>query len=104
EKFTQAFAERLERSTRWAVREAEAGALVQTGQVLVAPGAWSLRVARDGAFLRVLPPLDGESREQGFVPSVDRMLESAAAAAGPQLIAVILTGMSGDGVKGALAV
>jgi two-component system chemotaxis response regulator CheB len=104
ESFTRAFAERLERVTRWTTREAEPGALVQPGQVLVAPGGWSMRVAREGGALRVQPPLPGESRDQGFVPSVDRMLEAAAVAMGPAVVAVILTGMSGDGVRGASAV
>lgn len=104
ENFTRAFAERLERITRWSVREAEPGDVVGTGRVLVAPGGWSLRVHMEGGGLRVSPPLAGEAREQGYVPSVDRMLESAAAAMGPRAIAVILTGMSGDGVKGAIAV
>lgn len=104
ESFTRAFAERLERVTRWITREAEPGDAVLPGQVLVAPGGWSMRVAHDGGALRVQPPLPGESRDQGFVPSVDRMLEAAAAAMGPAVVAVILTGMSGDGVRGAAAV
>ncbi len=104
EKFTQAFAERLERATPWNVREARPGDVVGKGTVLVAAGGWSLRVAREGTALRVLPPIDKESRSEGYVPSVDRMMESAAAALGDKVIATILTGMAGDGVKGALAV
>jgi len=91
--FTHAFAERLERSTRWAVREAEPGDLVASGQVLVAPGAWSLRVARDGGSLRVLPPLEGQSRSitpssTSVSPSVAVALtsESRLASAGPNTI------------------
>lgn len=104
ENFTRGFADRLRRTTPWRVREAEAGEFVNSGEVLVASGSWSLRVAREGEGLRVLSPLPGESRSEGFVPSVDRMLESAAAAMGDRVIAVILTGMAGDGVKGARAV
>lgn len=108
EKFTAAFAERLERSTPWHVHEARPGDTVGAGMVLVAAGGWSLRVARevtkDGAVLRVQPPQEPESRSDGYVPSVDRMMEAAALALGDKVIAAILTGMAGDGVKGALAV
>ncbi|MCS6913779.1 MAG: chemotaxis-specific protein-glutamate methyltransferase CheB [Myxococcota bacterium] len=104
ERFARAFAERLDRATPWTVREAEPGTFVRSGHALVASDSWSLRVARDRQSLRVLPPLPGESRAQGYVPSVDRMLEAAAMAVGSQLIAVILSGMSGDGVRGAQAV
>lgn len=106
EAFTHAFAERLGRATRWTVREAAPDDPVRTGAVLVAAGSFSLRVASGevGGPLRVLPPSPDESRSTGFVPSVDRMLEAAAQAAGPAVIAVILTGMSGEGVRGAQAV
>mgnify|MGYP000432162976 CR=1 FL=1 len=48
--------------------------------------------------------LVGRERGTGIVPSIDRMLESTAQAMGSQVIAVILTGMSGDGVAGVRAV
>jgi two-component system chemotaxis response regulator CheB len=104
ERFTTAFAERLSRATPHQVREAQTGDLVTQGMVLLAPGSGSLRVERQGSLLRVLPPDFSESRDEGFVPSVDRMLEAAAAAMGAKVVAVILTGMAGDGVKGALTV
>lgn len=120
ENFTHAFAERLARATRWPVQEAAEGALLRCGEVLVASGRFSLRIAREGkgphtssalgaqSLLRVLPPPRApqplESRANGFVPSVDRMLEAAALAMGGAVIAVILTGMSGEGVRGAQAV
>ena len=47
-KFTKAFAERLDRTTPWHVREAEPGDAVIAGCVLVAPGGGSLTVRREG--------------------------------------------------------
>lgn len=102
--FTHAFAERLARSTTWPVREAAPGQQLARGEVLVASGDRSLCVGRSGDALRVIDPPLGESKQRGFVPSIDRMLESAAAAMGKATLAVILTGMSGDGIEGARAV
>ena len=101
-KFTKAFAERLDRTTPWHVREAESGDAISAGCVLVAPGAGSLLVKREGASLKVdiLPP----QPEDRYVPSVDRMLASCATAMGGELCAIVLTGMGGDGGRGIKAV
>jgi two-component system chemotaxis response regulator CheB len=101
-KFTRAFAERLDRTTPWRVREAESGDTVTIGTALVAPGSGSLVVRRDGEKLRadVLP----QAPTDRFVPSVDRMLESVAKAMGPETLALILTGMGGDGGRGVRAI
>jgi two-component system chemotaxis response regulator CheB len=101
-KFTKAFAERLDRTTPWNVREAEPGDVVTTGSVLVAPGSGSLSVVRDGASLRVdiMPP----QSDDRYVPSVDRMLISAAVAMGNDVCGIVLTGMGGDGGRGVKAV
>ena len=72
-KFTKAFAERLDRTTPWHVREAEQGDAIIAGAVLVAPGAGSLVVRREGLALKVdIVPQQPEDR---YVPSVDRMLD-----------------------------
>jgi two-component system chemotaxis response regulator CheB len=101
-KFTKAFAERLDRTTPWHVREAEAGDALSAGCVLVAPGSGSLVLKRDGAALRVdiLPP----QPDDRYVPSVDRMLTSCAAAMGNDVCGIVLTGMGGDGGRGVKAV
>jgi len=100
-KFTRAFAERLDRTTQWSVREAEPGDAVTVGTVLIAPGGGSLTVRREGAQLRVdiKPP----GHDDRYVPSVDRMFESAARAMGGDLLGVVLTGMGGDGGRGVRA-
>jgi two-component system chemotaxis response regulator CheB len=101
-KFTRAFAERLDRTTAWTVREAEAGDAVTPGVALIAPGHASISLRRDGLQLRVdlvLPTPDDR-----FVPSVDRMFEAAARTMAPDVLGVILTGMGGDGGRGVRAV
>jgi two-component system chemotaxis response regulator CheB len=100
-KFTKAFAERLQRTTPWTVREAEPGDALTAGVALVAPGSHSLVLKREGGQLRAdLVPQDQNDR---FVPSVDRMLESVAKL-GMDTLAVILTGMGGDGGRGVRAI
>jgi len=104
-RFTKAFAERLDRTTPFTVREAEPGDAVTVGNVLIAPGSGSLvlrpRDRTDGALRVDIAAPEASDR---FVPSVDRMLESAARAMGPDLLAIILTGMGGDGGRGVRAV
>ncbi len=97
-KFTRAFAERLGRITPWNVREAADGDYLVAGTALVAPGSHSLQVRREGLHLRV--QLAAPSADDRYVPSVDRMLESVARHMGPAAMAVILTGMGGDGGRG----
>jgi two-component system chemotaxis response regulator CheB len=101
-RFTGAFAERLDRCSRFDVAEAKGGEPLRPGQALVAPGTGSLCVERtaDGYVARVEPG----GADERFTPSVDRMLTSVAAAAGPDACAVVLTGMGGDGGKGVRAV
>jgi two-component system chemotaxis response regulator CheB len=101
-RFTGAFAERLDRHSRFDVCEAKGAEPLRPGLALVAPGSGSLCVERtaDGYVARIEPG----AAEERFVPSVDRMLTTAATAAGPDLCAVVLTGMGGDGGKGVRAV
>ena len=101
-KFTKAFAERLDRTTPWHVREAESGDAITTGSVLVAPGGGSLTVKREGGALKV--EVVAQQPDDRYVPSVDRMLTSCAEAMRGELCAIILTGMGGDGGRGIKAV
>jgi two-component system chemotaxis response regulator CheB len=107
EKFTRPFAERLDRSTGFDVREAEDGDVLRPGRVLVAPGGRHLRVVRegvrgDGALRAAI--VDRQPSESRYCPSVDLLFESAADAWGPQVCAVVLTGMGNDGRAGVAAV
>src|SRR6185369_17593641 len=96
--FTRAFADRLNRSSQFDVKEAEDGDAVLPGRILIAPGGFNLVFEiNDGQVVaRIVPPTSADR----YIPSVDVMLESCASIYGKRMIAVILTGMGNDGSKG----
>ena len=103
EGFTRMFADRLDRLVPLRVREAEGGEALEPGQVLLAPGGRNLLLERGPGgrvVARVEPPAAGDR----YVPSVDRLLTSAAGACGGGVLAVVLTGMGDDGAAGVGAV
>jgi two-component system chemotaxis response regulator CheB len=101
-KFTQAFADRLARLTSLEVKEAHDGDVLRPGMALVAPGSGSLLLQRVDRLLvaRIETPAPGDR----FTPSVDRMLTTVAEACGADTLAVVLTGMGGDGGRGVRAI
>jgi len=101
ERFTRAFAERLDRLCTVRVKEAEDGDRVLAGHVLVAPGNFHLRLGRDGALVRAR--VEGGEPVNRHRPSVDVLFHSAAEVLGPNAIGVIMTGMGNDGAQGLLA-
>lgn len=100
EGFTRAFANRLDQSCKIEVKEAVNGDRVIPGRALIAPGNHHMLLTRNGAHYAVEivdgPPV---SRHR---PSVDVLFRSAAKAAGPNAVGVILTGMGNDGAAGLL--
>jgi two-component system, chemotaxis family, protein-glutamate methylesterase/glutaminase len=97
--FTRSLAERLDASSQLVVHEAAAGARLQAGTALVAPGDYHLRLTSSG-----MVELDQSPRVHGVRPSVDVALQSAAERCGSRTVAVVLTGMGQDGAVGAAAV
>ena len=100
EKFTAAFSQRLDGLCEVSVKEAEDGDPVLRGHVLIAPGGRHMLLERRGARYHVAVkdgPLVSRHR-----PSVDVLFRSAARAAGPNAIGVIMTGMGDDGARGML--
>lgn len=98
--FTQMYAERLDRMCRFSVFEARDGDRVEPGTALVAPGGRQMLLKTDGSGYFV------QCREgpkvNGHCPSVGVLFDSAAKAAGPDAVGVILTGMGRDGAEGLL--
>jgi two-component system, chemotaxis family, protein-glutamate methylesterase/glutaminase len=88
----------LGRGTAWRVVEVEDKAPLEAGTVHVAPPDYHLLV--EPAWLS----LSTDERVRFSRPSIDVMLESAAAAFGGHTVAVVLTGASDDGSDGVRAV
>jgi len=101
ERFTRAFAERLDGLASIRVSEAQDGGRVLPGHALIAPGNFHMELARSGADYRVrVFSADPVNRHR---PSVDVLFHSCARAAAQNAVGVILTGMGDDGARGLLA-
>ncbi|MCC4590223.1 chemotaxis response regulator protein-glutamate methylesterase [Xanthomonas campestris pv. cannae] len=100
EKFTAAFAARLDTLCQISVKEAANNDRVVPGRALIAPGGKHMLLRRSGAqyFVEVLdgPPVNRHR------PSVDVLFRSAARAAGGNALGIIMTGMGDDGAVGLL--
>lgn len=100
EKFTEAFARRLDGLCSISVKEAENNDSVIRGRALIAPGNRHMLLKRSGARYYV------EIKDGPLVcrhrPSVDVLFRSGARYAGKNAIGVIMTGMGDDGAKGML--
>jgi two-component system chemotaxis response regulator CheB len=96
--FTTRLAERLSEKSRLRVREAVAGELVGAAQAWVAPGDQHLLVRRQGKAVRLA--LSQEPPVNSCRPAVDVLFRSAAEVYGPSVLAVVLTGMGQDGLRG----
>ncbi len=100
EKFTAAFAQRLDSICQIEVKEAANNDRVVQGRALIAPGGKHLLMRRNGAqyFVEVVDgPLVNRHR-----PSVDVLFRSVAKCAGSNALGVIMTGMGDDGAAGLL--
>jgi len=96
--FTRLLAERLQTLTKLRVREAAHGMVVEGGNVYIAPGDYHMKVARKGTG--VIITLDQGEQENSCRPAVDVLFRSAADVYGGSAMAVILTGMGRDGLRG----
>jgi two-component system chemotaxis response regulator CheB len=98
EKFTAAFAERLDKVCQMSVREAAHGERLLPGHVLIAPGGKHLMLKRSGAYYHA-EVVDGALVNR-HKPSVDVLFRSVANCAGGNAMGVIMTGMGDDGARG----
>lgn len=100
--FTKLLAERLDARCAVRVIESAGGEMLLPGTVYVAPGGRHLVVERSGPV--VLTRLDDGPPESSCRPAVDPLFRSVAQVYGPHGLAVVLTGMGQDGLRGAEAV
>jgi len=100
EKFTAAFAARLNNLCEIEVREAQNGDRVIPGRALIAPGGKHMLLKRSGAQY-IAEVIDGPVVNR-HRPSVDVLFRSVAKCAGKNAIGIIMTGMGDDGAAGLL--
>ena len=95
EKFTEMFAQRLDKASKITIREAKEGDMLEKGLALLAPGNFHMELRdKDTVTLNQKPQVCGVR------PAVDITLASAAEIYRNNLICVILTGMGHDGTNG----
>jgi len=100
--YTRRFAEKLQQTTRFKVKEAENGDPLLPGHVLIAPGGSHLSLAASGSS--IVCRLDDGPLVSGHRPSVDVMFKAVAEAFRSRALGVLLTGMGRDGAEGLLAI
>ncbi len=96
--FTLLLAQRLERDAGRPCHEATEGMALQPGHTYVAPGDFHMLVrSHEGQpFLKL-----SQSEPENYCrPSADTMFRSLATLYGPSCLAVVLTGMGEDGMRG----
>jgi two-component system, chemotaxis family, protein-glutamate methylesterase/glutaminase len=101
-KFTEFLASRLTEIGCMSVEEPYDGQIAKPGMVYLAPGGMHMALIREDA--QVVIHLNDGPLENSCRPSVDVLFRTAAQVYGSGLLAVILTGMGSDGLKGAYEV
>jgi two-component system chemotaxis response regulator CheB len=96
--FTRLLAERLNSTCNLRVEEARQGRLIEPGTILIAPGDFHMRVTSGGG--RACVSLDQTPRQNSCRPAVDALFSSTGEVYGGAAVAVILTGMGQDGLRG----
>jgi two-component system chemotaxis response regulator CheB len=96
--FTTILAEHLARSSRRPAAEAVHGEPVKPGRIYLAPGGKHMRVVRNGADAAIA--LDDGPAVNFCKPAVDPLFTSAIDIWHGGILAVILTGMGSDGMRG----
>jgi len=96
--FTTILAEHLARSSRRPAHEAVDGEIVKPGRIYLAPGGRHMRVARHGADAVIV--LDNGPPVNFCKPAVDPLFTSAIDVWQGATLALLLTGMGSDGMRG----
>lgn len=100
--FTQMLAERLSKNSQIPTVEAQSGTELEPGKAWIAPGDHHLVLVRDGA--RVRTKINQDPPENACRPAVDPLFRSVASIYGRNCLAVVLTGMGQDGLRGCEAI
>lgn len=98
-RFTDTFAQRLDRTTDFRVRQASGAHPLMRGEAWVCPGGHCIEIGADGQLV-VMDPAPSDR----YVPSIDRLFESAGRKLGATCLGIVLTGMGDDGAAGSKAI
>jgi two-component system chemotaxis response regulator CheB len=96
--FTTILAEHLARSSHRPAHEAVDGEVIKAGRIYLAPGGLHMRVARHGTDAVIA--LDDGPPVNFCKPAVDPLFASAIDIWHAGILAVVLTGMGSDGMRG----
>jgi two-component system, chemotaxis family, protein-glutamate methylesterase/glutaminase len=96
--FTTILAEHLARASQRPAHEAVDGEIVKAGTIYLAPGGRHMRVVRHGAETAIA--LDDGPPVNFCKPAVDPLFSSAIDVWQGSIMAVVLTGMGSDGMRG----
>ena len=91
-------AERLSAKYAIPAKEAVAGTRLEPGVAWIAPGDFHMTICREG--LAVVLRLNQDPPENSCRPAVDVLFRSVAKTYGAATLAVVLTGMGQDGLRG----
>jgi two-component system chemotaxis response regulator CheB len=96
--FTKVLADRLNQQSKLKVKEAEHGEEIRAGTVYLAPGDYHMQIEK--TLTRRKVRLNRDTPENSCRPAADVLFRSAAEGDGANTLAVILTGMGQDGLRG----
>jgi two-component system, chemotaxis family, protein-glutamate methylesterase/glutaminase len=96
--FTKCLADRLTAKSKIVVHEGAAGMTLAPGHAWLAPGDFHMMVTRKGTQVAIA--LNQNPPENSCRPAVDVLFRSVAEVFGGRTLAVILTGMGEDGLRG----
>lgn len=96
-------AERLEQEFGIESRMAFQGENLMPGTLRIAPGGVHLRLEKKGEGIFAVR-LEKDAESSPHVPSIDRVFQSVADAAGDKAIGVLLSGLGDDGARGLLSI
>ncbi len=97
--FTKCLAERLSVKSQIPIHEGQPGDVLVPGHAWIAPGDFHMVVERQGP--KIVLATNQDPPENSCRPAVDVMFRSVAKVYGHAVLAVVLTGMGQDGMRGA---
>lgn len=100
--FTRLLAERLAAQSLLSIAEGAEGDILRPGQVWLAPGGLHMALERQGTQVRLR--LNQNPPENSCRPAVDVLFRSVAEIYRANTLAVVMTGMGNDGLKGCEAI